>query len=870
MAQPRRLAPGETLVLAGLLAGLVILLLTQDWLWRWDQVLYDAQLPLLGQPAGDDIVIVAIDEQSLATYGRWPWPRATHARMLDRLSADGPRAVALDIIFAEPDMARPDGDRQLAEAIDRHGKVVLPVLMEQRRHGGIPVETLPYPLFAEQAAGMGHVHVELDEDGIARRFFLYEGLGGSYWPHITMVLMQVAGIAVPIYPDIEEGVRSPGVWYRERELLIPYAGPPGHFARISYDQVVRGDFVPGTFRDKLVLVGVTAAGLGDALPTPVSGYSHSMPGIEINANILQALLTGGRISVLDRPLVIAITILIALLPVFIYPHLEPRNNLLLAACLLLSVLLLSAGLLVFGRIWFPTAVALVAVTLGYPLWSWRRLERTMRFLNQELDELQRQRAALAIHQELDIPAALSFLERLLPIEGWLLQDENGAEIERHGNVTAVATQPATTARWLAGRRAWLAPVEHAGRRGTLLVNWSGKRVPDRASQSLLDQLAARARPAGSRSDTSSDLLQARITQVRDATSQLSSLRRFVEDALSFMSDGVIVADPFGKILIANQRAAWYLAGDEGASLSGRLLPDWLQDVQLQDGMNWNSLLYRVLLEDEHVEASARQLNGRDLLVQLAPLRVHDAGTDAVVINLSDISRLRSSERRRSELLNFLSHDLRSPLVSMLALLELANARRTDAELDELLQRMQGNAERTLSLAEQFLQLARAEGGERHEYGDVDLVSVAWNAHEQVWAQARAKEIRLVNDLAIETAWISGEGELLERALINLLTNAIKYSAAGTTVTVSLSLQDEEYRCCVADEGPGIPAESVPVLFDRFRRVNDTGEADTSGAGLGLAIVDAVIRRHGGTVSVSSEPGQGSVFCFTLPAAAGNP
>ena len=110
--------------------------------------------------------------------------------------------------------------------------------------------------------------------------------------------------------------------------------------------------------------------------------------------------------------------------------------------------------------------------------------------------------------------------------------------------------------------------------------------------------------------------------------------------------------------------------------------------------------------------------------------------------------------------------------------------------------------------------------------------------------------------------------MLERALINLLTNAIKYSPPQTTVTVRLSREGDYYRCCVADEGYGIKAESLPVLFDRFKRIANPEHADTTGAGLGLAFVDAVVTRHGGTISVDSTPGKGSVFCFSLRALGG--
>ena len=145
------------------------------------------------------------------------------------------------------------------------------------------------------------------------------------------------------------------------------------------------------------------------------------------------------------------------------------------------------------------------------------------------------------------------------------------------------------------------------------------------------------------------------------------------------------------------------------------------------------------------------------------------------------------------------------------------------------------------------------------------MTVIWNAHEQVWAQAKASNIRLVNEIDVEDAWVRGDGGLLERAVINLLTNAVKYSPPDTSVTVRLAREGDFYRCCVADEGYGIEADSLPSLFDRFRRVSNPKHADITGAGLGLAFVDAVVTRHGGQMRVDSQPGTGSVFCMELRA-----
>jgi CHASE2 domain-containing sensor protein len=322
-----RPGPGERFTLGVVLVGLALLLVQQDWLWRWDRVFYDAEQRLWNRPAAEDIVIIAIDEATLREFGRWPWSRRVHADLLRALNEEQPRAIAFDIIFAEPDPGDTRGDSDFARAIKTSGRVILPVLMEQPRVGSQPVETLPLPALANAAAALGHVHVELDSDGIARELFLYAGLGSPRWPHISLAMLQAAGEpAVQIdSPDLSTAsdAGSPLVWFRRQPLLIPFAGPPGHFQHISYNQVIKGAYAPGTFRDKYVLIGTTAAGLGDALPTPLSGFSHSMPGVEINANILDALRNGLTITPLDTAWRMALSGLLAVLPLLLFPRRAP-------------------------------------------------------------------------------------------------------------------------------------------------------------------------------------------------------------------------------------------------------------------------------------------------------------------------------------------------------------------------------------------------------------------------------------------------------------------------------------------------------------------------------------------------------------------
>ncbi|AHV93067.1 CHASE2 domain-containing protein [Bordetella holmesii] len=161
----RALTRRSGFILTALLTLLAALLGSFTGLGRTDQMLYDRAQSLIGQPAQDDIVLVAIDDDSIATLGRWPWKRDVHAALLDKLR--DARAVGLDLIFSEPDRDNPAADLALAQAIRAHGKVVLPVILDHLESAGS--YQAPIPILAQAAADMGFINIPVDKDGVVRR-----------------------------------------------------------------------------------------------------------------------------------------------------------------------------------------------------------------------------------------------------------------------------------------------------------------------------------------------------------------------------------------------------------------------------------------------------------------------------------------------------------------------------------------------------------------------------------------------------------------------------------------------------------------------------------------------------------------------------
>lgn len=366
------------------LALLALAIVTQAWAWRFDRVLYDVGLALSPRPAPTDIVVVAIDDASVAAIGRWPWRRAVHTTLLERLAEAKPRAVMLDLLLSEPD-PDPRQDVLLAQALRNAAPVVVPVAWYAAA-GQAPRLLAPaVPL--RDAARWVHAEVEPDGDGILRHAFLRAGVGSAQWEHAALALLAAGGESPARKPVVELAPTPPagsGAWVRDARLPIRYQGPTGHLQRVSYVDVLSGAVPPAALRGKYVLVGMAAVGLGDTHATPMAG--GEMPGIEVIGQTLQALRRGDALRSPSPTVTGAYSAFAILLLVASFSRLRQRVALALSLSLVLLAVVASVALVGVG--WWITPVGFVpAALLAYPLWSWRRLEVLAFALDREIVRL---------------------------------------------------------------------------------------------------------------------------------------------------------------------------------------------------------------------------------------------------------------------------------------------------------------------------------------------------------------------------------------------------------------------------------------------------------------------------------------------------
>jgi two-component system sensor histidine kinase BaeS len=234
--------------------------------------------------------------------------------------------------------------------------------------------------------------------------------------------------------------------------------------------------------------------------------------------------------------------------------------------------------------------------------------------------------------------------------------------------------------------------------------------------------------------------------------------------------------------------------------------------------------------------------------------------------------LQRSDQAKIAFIADVTHELRTPLTVIKGTLETLE----DGALDDvvgrgpLLEAMGTETERLIRLVNDLLVLTRADAGSLDlDLRPLDLDDLARWRCENLAPLAARKQVKLLAGVEAQSCWVNGDADRLTQVLDNLLDNALRHSPAGGVVQVETRRVGEEIVCCVSDQGPGIPAEHLPHIFERFYRADASRGRMSGGAGLGLAIARSLVQAHGGRIQVESRAGEGACFSLYLPAIAGD-
>lgn len=354
--------------------------------------------------------------------------------------------------------------------------------------------------------------------------------------------------------------------------------------------------------------------------------------------------------------------------------------------------------------------------------------------------------------------------------------------------------------------------------------------------------------------------------------EVTSEKRRLDAIIENSGDGVMILDAAERITVFNL-ALTRMTGIPAEEAIGRHCSEvlHLRDLSDREIPELTCPLARCQ-SGERFYAEGDYVRYDDIRITLgitySPLLDLEGQLLNIIANVRDITHFREAEEIKSTFISVISHELKTPVALIKGYA--STIRREDAHWDEKTVResmavIEEEGDRLTRLIDNLLDASRLQAGQlKLDMADVRMDRMASRIADEFRTQTDRHTFEL--DFEDPFPHVSGDQERLRQVLSNLISNAIKYSPQGGQIVISGRYDDERLYIAVTDQGIGIPAGERSRIFDRFYRVESALSRRTQGAGLGLFLAKSVVEAHGGQIWVSSKPGQGSTFVFTLPRA----
>ncbi len=339
-----------------------------------------------------------------------------------------------------------------------------------------------------------------------------------------------------------------------------------------------------------------------------------------------------------------------------------------------------------------------------------------------------------------------------------------------------------------------------------------------------------------------------------------------EIILRNVANGVLVTDPEDRILVINALTEKWFGLSEKTVLNkplkecirNRNLISMLKEIR--DGKPQASTEFRSRMKE----------SGSDMVFEAHAVQVFskDNRSIGVVTVIRDVTKEREADQIKTQLVSMVAHELKSPLTSIYGFSELLMDSSTNKrQMKEYIQVIQSESKRLTEFVDKFLDMSRLESGKvTVKTVPFDFRQLALQVAESFRAQLDRKEMHLISEIPESLPLAFGDQNMVEQVLVNLISNAIKYSPRLSKIGIEATSNGRELLVHIIDNGYGIPKDALPHIFEKFYRVPDMeNRQEIEGSGLGLSLVKEIVERHGGHVRVKSKLGVGSVFSFSLPA-----
>jgi len=359
------------------------------------------------------------------------------------------------------------------------------------------------------------------------------------------------------------------------------------------------------------------------------------------------------------------------------------------------------------------------------------------------------------------------------------------------------------------------------------------------------------------------------TALQDIADSKSRLRVMVNR----LTDGVMVTDASRRVVLANP-AFLHLVGYDGEEAVGLHVEEILRDEKLLDTIDQALTMPANTFAELTSEVTFTAAEGEKICsTRCAPFRGRTNENLGTTTVLRDITALKRMDQMKSDFVSLVSHEIRSPMNSLLMQLKIildGLAGEVTDKQREILERASAKILNLNNLVSELLDLARIESGLiAHEKEEMDMAALLRDQLTFHGPYAEEKGIRINLNCPEQLPLIHANRQNMDEVFANLITNAIKYSPDGAQISVSAAVEGANLRLQVADTGFGIGPEDLEKIFTRFFRVKDARTREIHGTGLGLSIVKSIIESHHGNISVASEIGKGTTFTVLLPLPDGN-
>ncbi len=808
-----------------------------------------------------DIVLVGIDEAFIAEY---PYrigdlDRLFYAKAIDNLQNAGAKVIAIDMFF--PESSNKESDLALAQSIT-NANVVLPQIRQSVKSTfGDIVERdfVPYnPLLQTAQRGV----ISLDE--AARYMHPVVNYKNNDYPSFALATLEAAGLAKN--------------YYSQKRRLIDYVGPEGSFPYYSFLDIYRNNFSYTALKDKIVLLGVTLKGTDrDQIISPFGPIS----GLEVEANQVYTLYKS-KLREINRYLYIFLILLSAL----VWPLINRRrwgHRYLIAgiiAILSLSILSFDYGLYV------PVFSLVLIPIFSYIATSYDLLKNLDKELSQKMAKVLDHAFFSELSDEISkdlgrgfasityMDDARDMLESLVisldADEGVLILESSISKTKKQVNPALIDYANKAFAE---GRDAsthskpiFVAKVlkEEDKPIGVLALSLSRPLQPELSVllKTSIEAFRQMASYQGLRDRTltfANTLWPWREQSSLDKINALAMLgdllateRSWLGTLLETLPQAVFIMSPYGYSIYKNA-AARKLFGESKNML--RAIP---QHLSIEEKRFQNSYLNMVERGDELEFGLTDRKTEHPLLINMKVVRDsgHARGVAAIISNLNIVEEM---DRKRQEMVAMIAHDLRSPLTSIQGFTQILLEE--NPEESEYLKIIEGEAARMKRMTDVFLDLDRLESESfLLEPKRINLAEILRYSVAVLSSQAVQKNI-LISVSAPTHLDIVADGDLLSRMLVNILSNAIKYSNDDTEIKMSLKADKSEAIIDIVDQGYGMSQKQLADLFHKFKR---SDEHNVSGTGLGLYVVKLIVEAHGGTIEVDSKKSKGSHFRIRIP------